>query len=217
MACLAWLLLASMGLIIMNGAQIFFCGADPTDGFTAVPLTDSNFEIQWPYNLSRGDRYSYVDGVHKFSVYSTDKPLRPDSATKPRSELRILGYDYSSGVWQFEGYGFVPNGTTGTSVMQIHRFFSPATVLMLKVYDGQLKFYTRQVVESDIYDRWMRINVIHDVDANKLTVYVDGVRRLETDGNGAIKFDFKCGVYTQTEPSHYMESRWRDIRVLKKD
>ncbi|KAJ6793270.1 citrate-binding protein-like [Iris pallida] len=216
MACLAWLLLASMGLIITNDAQIFFCGADPTDGFTAVPLSDQNFEIEWPYNLPRSDRYSYVDGVHKFWVYSTDKPLRPDSTTKPRSELRIRGYDYSSGVWQFEGYGFVPNGTTGTSVMQIHRF-SPSTVLMLKVYDAQLRFYTRQVVESDIYDRWMRINVIHDVDANKLAVYVDGVRRLETDGNGASLFDFKCGVYTQTEPSHYMESRWRDIRVLKKD
>ena len=129
----------------------------------------------------------------------------------------MQGYDYSSGVWQFEGYGFVPNGTTGTSIMQIHRFSGPATVLMLKVYDGQLKFYTRAVVESNIYDRWMRINVIHDVDANKLTVFIDGVQKFETDGNGQGSFDFKCVVYTQTEPSHYMESRWRNIRVLKKD
>ena len=129
----------------------------------------------------------------------------------------MQGYDYSSGVWQFEGYSFVPNGTTGTSIMQIHRFSGPATVLMLKVYDGQLKFYTRAVVESNIYDRWMRINVIHDVDANKLTVFINGVQKFETDGNGQGSFDFKCGVYTQTEPSHYMESRWKNIRVLKKD
>src|SRR4051812_45029632 len=106
----------------------------------------------------------------------------------------MQGYDYSSGVWQFEGYVYVPNGTTGTSVMQIHRFSGPATILMLKVYDGQLKFYTRDVVESNIYDRWMRVNVIHDVDANKLTEFIDGVQKFETDGNGQGSFDFKCGV-----------------------
>lgn len=133
------------------------------------------------------------------------------------SPTLLQGYDYSSGVWQFEGYGFVPNSTTGTSIMQIHRLDGPATVLMLKVYDGQLKFYSQALVESDIYNRWMRVNVIHDVDANKLTVFINGVQKLEVEGNGPSTFDFKCGVYTQTDPSHYMESRWRDIRVLKKN
>ena len=127
------------------------------------------------------------------------------------------GYDYSSSVWQFEGYGFVPNGTSGVSIVQIHRTTGAATVLMLMVVDGQLKFYHSTLVESNIYDRWMRINVIHNVDANKITVFVDGVQKLEMEGNGPNAFYFKCGVYAQRDEAHYMESRWRDIRVLKKD
>lgn len=113
----------------------------------------------------------------------------------------MQGYDYSLGVWQFEGYIFVPNGTTGTSVMQIRRHSGPATALMLNVYDGQLKFYKRAAVESDIYDCWIWVNVTHDVDANKLTVFINGVKKFETDGNGNGSFYFKCGVYAQTEPS----------------
>ncbi|XP_061343870.1 citrate-binding protein-like [Gastrolobium bilobum] len=63
---------------------------DLTLGFTDLPLNTSNFHHDKPYNLPINQRYSFIDGVHKF-----------------------WGYDYSSGVWQFEGQGFVPNGTSG--------------------------------------------------------------------------------------------------------
>lgn len=38
-------------ILVMVGALEMFniCGADPTDGFTLVPLTESNFELQKPY------------------------------------------------------------------------------------------------------------------------------------------------------------------------
>ncbi|XP_010912570.2 citrate-binding protein-like [Elaeis guineensis] len=209
MATSFWFLLAFLASLCLLMDGHLFCDADPTDGFTAVQLTEHNFEIQKPYNIPLDDRYGYNNGVHRMWVCSTDKPLRADSTTKPRTEIRIRGYDYSSGVWQFEGYGFVPNGTTGTSIMQIHRLDGPATVLMLKVYDDQLKFYSQKLVESNIYNRWMRVNVIHDVDANKLTVFIDGVQKLEVEGNGHSTFDFKSGVYTQTvtPPIRDFESR----------
>ncbi|KAL4366937.1 hypothetical protein GQ457_05G015410 [Hibiscus cannabinus] len=93
--------------------------AQPTSGFTAVSLSQSNFELQKPYDLSPSDRYSFNNGVHRFWVYSTDKPHTPSSDTRPRSEIRIRGYDYSSGVWQFEGEAYIPSGTTETSIMQV--------------------------------------------------------------------------------------------------
>jgi hypothetical protein len=45
-------------------------------------------------------------------------------------------------VWQFQGYGYVPSGTSGVSVMQIHNEEGAehSTVLMLHVYDGVLRF-----------------------------------------------------------------------------
>jgi len=63
----------------------------------------------------------------------------------------------------------------------------------------------------------MSINVIHDVDANKITMFVNGVQKLELEGNGPNTFYFKCGVYAQIDETNSMESRWRDIIVLKKN
>ncbi|KAK8966226.1 Citrate-binding protein [Platanthera guangdongensis] len=80
---------------------VLLCSADPTDGFRHVPLTESNFLLQKPYNLASADRYSYSNGIRRLWVFSTDKPFKSDSSTDPRTEIRIKGYDYSSGVTVF--------------------------------------------------------------------------------------------------------------------
>ncbi|OMO54879.1 hypothetical protein CCACVL1_27496 [Corchorus capsularis] len=43
-----------------------------------------------------------------------------DQVVSGRLTYQTPGLDYSSGVWQFEGYGFVPNGTSGATISQIH-------------------------------------------------------------------------------------------------
>ncbi|KAK8949464.1 Citrate-binding protein [Platanthera zijinensis] len=198
--------------------SVLLCSADPTDGFRLIPLTESNFLLQKPYNLASADRYSYSNGVRRLWVFSTDKPFKSGSSTDPRTEIRIKGYDYSSGVWQFEGYVFVPSGTSGASIMQIHRAEGekPATDAMLRVYDGELRFYVGAVLENNVYNRWIKLNVIHDVDGNKLTIFVDGVMKHEAQGRGRSDFYFKFGVYGQTGESNRMESRWRDVKIFKK-
>ncbi|PUZ63132.1 hypothetical protein GQ55_3G043300 [Panicum hallii var. hallii] len=190
---------------------------DPTVGFTAVRLSEGNFVLQRPYDVPGGDRYRFDGGVRQLWVLSSDKPHDPHSNTSPRTEIRMTGYDYSSGVWQFEGYGYVPSGTTGVSVMQVFGAGESATALMLHVYDGALRYYDRQVVEDNIYDRWFRLNVVHDVDASTVAVYVDGVERLRVAGRGGDSHYFKFGVYAQNHASSCMESRWKNIRIFRKD
>jgi hypothetical protein len=119
-------------------------------------------------------------------------------------------------VWQFEGYGYVPSGTTGVSIMQVFGGGESATTLMLHVYDGELRYYSQRVVEGNIYDRWFQLNVVHDVDASRLTVFIDGVERLRVPGRGGDSHYFKFGVYTQHDASSYMESRWNNIMILRK-
>ncbi|KAL6642311.1 hypothetical protein ACP70R_020492 [Stipagrostis hirtigluma subsp. patula] len=193
---------------------------DPTAGFAAVELTEDRFKLHKPYDLPPEQRYEVRDGVRRMWVYCTDKPFSPGSPTKPRSEI-LLNKTYTSGVWQFEGYGYVPAGTTGVSVMQV--FGAPPasghnTTLMLHVYGGRLMYYhdETRVVDGDIYDRWFRLNVVHDVGAGMLAVFVDGEQRLAVAGRGRWRHYFKFGVYTQTDPSHYMESRWKDVKVYTK-
>ncbi|GMY36973.1 citrate-binding protein-like [Fagus crenata] len=79
-------------LVVVGSLEKFsLCGAqlDPTEGFSLVPLTDSNFELQKPYDIPLEQRYSFVNGVHRLWVYADDKPHDPQSQTQPRTEIRI--------------------------------------------------------------------------------------------------------------------------------
>ncbi|KAL5751980.1 hypothetical protein ACOSQ2_022487 [Xanthoceras sorbifolium] len=189
---------------------------DPTKGFVSVPLDNSNLEVQRPYNVPEDQRYSFKNGVHRLWVLSTDKPHSLNSKTRPRTEIRINGHDYSSGVWQFEAYGYVPQGTSGVCVMQVFGASSHATTLMLRVYDGKLEYYRDATILPKVYNKWFKLNVVHDVDNSKVTVYINGQLKYTAPGRGGDSHFFKVGVYAQDDDSHYMESRWKDIKVYKK-
>nr|TKS18326.1 citrate-binding protein-like [Populus alba] len=171
-------------------------------------------KLEKPYDVPEDQRYSFVDGVHKCWVYSTDKPHTLTSQTKPRTEIAIQGYNYSSGVWQFEGYGYVPYGTSGVCIMQVFGASAPRpTTLMVRVYNGSLMYYKGPVLVPNIYDQWFRLNVVHDVDSAKVKVYINGTLKIEADGRGGTSHAFKCGVYAQNNDSYYMESRWKGIKL----
>ncbi|CAN6357733.1 unnamed protein product [Urochloa humidicola] len=195
---------------------------DLTAGFTKVELPESDFAVQRPYDVPVEQRYRYdaCTGVRTFWVYAGDKPFNNATTTNPRTEVRIRGHDYSSGVWQFEGYGYVPSGTSGASVMQIHNEntgAAHATTLMLHVYNGTLRYYSGEAVEDCIYDRWFRLNVVHDVAASTVAVYVDGAPRLAANVTPIASHYFKFGVYVQHhDVSPRMESRWRNVTVYNK-
>ncbi|KAK9048098.1 hypothetical protein SSX86_032939 [Deinandra increscens subsp. villosa] len=189
---------------------------DTTLGFVSQPLNQSNFEIQKSYDLPIEQRYNFANGVHKLWVFKTDKPHKRFSKTLPRTEIRVRDYDYSSGVWQFEAYAYVPHGTSGVSIMQVFGSKPPyTTTTMLRVYENNLYYYTKHVIFTNIYDKWFRLNVIHDVEGNTVKVYIDGVLRYERPGREGESHYFKFGVYMQSDGSFYMESRWKDIRILK--
>ncbi|CAL5417614.1 unnamed protein product [Camellia sinensis] len=129
---------------------VLFCS---TDGFTLAPLTEKNFWLQKPYNVPLDNRYSYEDEVRRLWVYNHDKPFYDDSGTRPAQKFALSGHDYSSGVWQFEGYFYVPKGTSGVTIMQVHGAKKGATTLKLRIYDGDMRYYRFEVVDTDLYDK----------------------------------------------------------------
>ena len=74
------------------------------------------------------------------------------------------------------------------------------------------------MVADRVYDRWIRLNVVHDVAAGNVTVFVDGERRLEVQGHGGKEHYFKFGVYTQGlhKHSHRMEAHWKNVAIYTK-
>ncbi|KAL3721560.1 hypothetical protein ACJRO7_033974 [Eucalyptus globulus] len=209
-------LLLSISLCLGLVHQVASSGpVDPTKGFVSLPLNQSNFHVQRPYDVPEDERYSFRHGVHKLWVYSSDEPHTPTSRTKPRTEIRISGYDYSSGVWQFEGYAYVPRGTSGVCIMQVFGASPHATTAALVVYNGSLSYYTNTVLLENVYDSWFQVNVIHDANASTVKIYIDDQLKMVAPGRGEATHYFKCGVYAQCYSSYYMESRWKGIKVLK--
>ncbi|KAK9991226.1 hypothetical protein SO802_026211 [Lithocarpus litseifolius] len=106
--------------------------------------------------------------------------------------------------------------TYGVCIMQVFGASSQATTLALIVKNGSLSYYGGPVLAPNIYDRWFLLNVIHDVDASDVKVYIDGVLKYEAAGHGEKTHYFKCGVYAERNDSYDMESRWKEIKFFKK-
>ncbi|TKY73877.1 Citrate-binding protein [Spatholobus suberectus] len=85
---------------------------DLTRRFTELPLNRSNLVIQKPYDLPESTRYSFVDGVHKLWVSGCTPPT--NLTPKRVIPIRIKGFCYSSGVWQFNLKG----GVLGQCLLQ---------------------------------------------------------------------------------------------------
>ncbi|CAN1130163.1 Citrate-binding protein [Linum perenne] len=163
--------------------------SDPTDGFTEIPLNQTNLVLQKPYDIPLDHRYSFINGTHRMWVYADDKSHNITSNTQPRTEIRFMGLDYSSGVWQFEGHGFVPNGTSGATIAQIHGAKNHSSTLIVRIYEP----------------------------GEKVSVYIDGEKKFEHEDRGPGDMYFKCGVYAAPiNISYYMESRWRDLKIYTK-
>ncbi|GMN56303.1 hypothetical protein TIFTF001_025407 [Ficus carica] len=207
-----------IALSYLNNSQYSSLGAlgAPTDGFSRVSLSSSNFKLQKPYDQPVQNRYSNNNGVETFRVFSNDKPFQQGSPTKPRTEIRISGYDYTSGVWQFEGNFYVPSGTNGVCIMQVFGAANQATTLQLRVYNGNLQVYKNQVVVSNIYNKWFKLNVIHDVGNSRVTIFINDQQKVVVGGRGLSTFYFKYGVYAQDGSSNDMESKWSGIKVFRR-
>lgn len=87
--------------------------------------------------------------------------------------------------------------------------------------NGEMRYYSRDVVAGgDLYDKWFRLNIIHDVDGGTVSVFIDGVQKFQVEDKGpaANGLYFKYGVYAAlANISYYMESRWRDIKIYRKN
>jgi hypothetical protein len=61
-----------------------------TAGFIRVPMTETRFVVQRPYDVPLHTRYEFAGGVRRMWVYSTDKPFSPTEVPgAARTETKI--------------------------------------------------------------------------------------------------------------------------------
>lgn len=80
-----------------------------------------------------------------------------------------------------------------------------------------MEYYKYNVVTIDLYDKWFRVNTIHNVDEGKIIVFIDGVNKFVVKDQGPGDLYFKCGVYAAPEnSSNFMESKVERDQTLQK-
>jgi len=201
-----------------GGGKTNVCGSPTgnplTSGWTQKTFT---YSLHHPYDLPVSDRYKFdaATNTHTFWIYKGDSPLKAGSPTEPRSEMRIQN-DYISGNHQFEADVYVVAGTTGTSTMQVFGGTTHATSFMMHAWsenNGTLKHYGREVLRSNMYNRWFHLNVIHKASSSgigQVQVYFDGALVGTFPDDGATTHYFKCGVYGIDGTRS--ETRFRNIK-----
>ena len=199
-----------------------FADTNSSPSLTSGWIPDNmDFKIQVPYDLNRSNRYSFSNGVHHLWVYNTDKPFTAGNKTLPRSEMRFMP-DYTNGQHQFEADMMVPAGTDNVTIMQIHTGNADSSeygpvALMLQVHKGGSLFQgNRTLVFPDIYGKWFHLNVVHNVSARSILVYINSKLAGKFKDPGAPGYYFKCGVYTCRGGSPEMQVFIKNVKLWHK-
>jgi hypothetical protein len=189
------------------------------EGWVEKPYS---FEIQHPYDLEVGERYSYdpKTNTHDLWVNFSDKPhAPPPNRTNPRTELRILD-NYTTGLHMFECDICVKPGTH-SSIMQVFGAAKRATTFMLDAQpNGDITYYDvvdpgSVVLKRNANNVWFNLKVMHDPAARnglgEVKVYIDNSLAGTFEGHGGTTHYFKCGVYSR-DNSGRSEVLYRNVR-----
>jgi hypothetical protein len=136
-----------------------------------------------------------------------------------RSEIRLQN-NYSSGVWQFEGYVKFDAPLHDESLFQIFgNTGSAATFLMMRGYrdnGGTIRVMGgSNTIATDVYGDEVRINVIHQYNVSA-KFYVNGQFIYEKPHNdpGVTNY-WKYGVYGTTNGNVPAIVQWRGVRTFR--
>jgi hypothetical protein len=155
-----------------------------------------------------GGTYTNANGIETFNIKNT---------SSNRVERRMQN-DYTSGQRQFQGEVRVSSPTDGQSIMQVFGGATNATALQIRAHNtsgGQLRRYDSELLASGIYGVWTRLNVIHDANGNKVSVYVNGTNKGTFDDRGDATHYTKYGCYG-TLRSSSAKSEYRNVKHFRK-
>jgi hypothetical protein len=205
---------AAGGIAVLAGtaeADVSAAAAPPIGtGWKEVSATD--YKIDQPPGRSR---HTLANGEHHFWVLKSDPSTYPGRDSGPRSELRFYN-DYKTGQAQFAADIKVAKGCSKASIMQIFGAQGRSTAFMTFAMNDSLNHYSGQKIYGPIYDKYLRVNVIHNTGTRKVEFYVNGKRYGTFSDHGSANHYFKAGVYHQPGMSPRCDVYMKNITLFKK-
>lgn len=203
-------LAAAVGLCATAHAQVG-SGWSQYSPSSKIHISDPSGLKTYPYSSSvttPAGTYRNSNGIETFHILNSDCN---------RVERRMEN-NYTSGQRQFQGEVRVSSPTDGQSVMQVFGGSSAATALQIRAHNtsgGQLRRYDSELIATSVFGNWVRLNVIHDANGNKVSVYANGSHKGTFADRGNATHYHKYGVYG-TLRSSSAKSEYRNVRHYRK-
>jgi hypothetical protein len=165
----------------------------------------------YPYSDSittPGGTYRNSGGIETFHILNS---------SSNRVERRMQN-NYTSGQRQFQGEVRVSSPSDGQAVMQVFGGETNATALQIRAHNtsgGQLRRYDSELIASGIFGVWVRLNVIHDANGNRVMVYANGSSKGNFADRGNATHYHKYGTYGTLRSSN-AKSEYRSVRHFRK-
>jgi hypothetical protein len=193
-------------------------------GWTATNFTkrihlDDDVDLQTFSWTSYKSVCSPMCADYTYTSATDTEQFRIFDSRSNRSEIRLQN-DYSSGIWQFEGYVRFDAPLHDESLFQIFGNTGPAaTFLMMRGYrdnGGEIRVMSgSHTIATGIYGEEVRINVIHESNVSA-KFYVNGEFIYEKPHNdpGVTNY-WKYGVYGTTSGNVPAVVEWRQVRTFR--
>ena len=130
-----------------------------------------------------------------------------------RAESRLKN-DYDSGVHQFGGkFKITSYGGDRISLKQTFHGDEGAWFMLAVENTGRLySVQGGETIDEDVAQvgKTVQINTVHDIGAEKITVYINGDEKYTTESPGGSFYD-KYGAYATSSGSGPIEVTWSDV------
>ncbi|MGW6499481.1 polysaccharide lyase family 7 protein [Nonomuraea angiospora] len=210
--------MAGLAVPLLGGAPAARAAAARAAGPIGSGWTEifPSYSVHQPPDRTR-HTYDAATGEHHFWLYDTDPSTFPGQDSGPRSELRFHN-DYTSGQAQFECDMKIGAGAHRVCVMQVFGGATSATAFMtLAMNTDSINYYdsTTQIY-APVYDRYLRLNVVHETGPGEIHIFVDREYRTSFNDRGAATHYFKCGLYGRTDMSARSDNHIKNIHIYRK-
>jgi len=187
------------------------------NGWTRLTLTQDYIDTQSMGTHARhpiatftttGARYDKTGDTETFELYDP-------SFNRVEHDTN---YHYRTGRVQFEGTVQIYPGVNHQFIVQNFNAAGSGPILALSAYSTNNGRIVKQggsvEVVTSAFGRDVKVNIIHDLDANTLVVYIDGKMAWSgAGGQGGGGFNFKYGSYGSLNGSTSAKSRWRNVQL----
>jgi hypothetical protein len=126
-------------------------------------------------------------------------------------------HHYQRGKLQFQGDVQIFPGLDHQFIVQIFNAPASGPILALNAYSKANGTIEKQggsvVIFSNAFGKTARVNIIHDLEANKLTVYINGSQVFAGSGGLGGSFNLKYGSYGSLNGSTLAKVQWTNVQL----